>query len=507
MPAPYPTVKPLALVLCAACLGPWSAAGAQSQPSQRYRINGQLAPQVQPNPVAGQLQQRLRQLKTELDSRARPTTLQQAIEAALLNNPGLAEAYAQIQGSQWNLIAVRRQWYPTLGASSNNLPQQSFNTTSGSGPQTSNTTTYENATSTGASVTANWTFFNPSRGPAINAASESLRQQQLLFDVTARDLVLSVQQTYFRLQELKQLIGSYDEILANTERQVQVIEAKFNTGLANISDVEQIRTQQYGTLSTLIDTTNQLLNTAAQLAETMALPPRSLAMPADQLQVVGSWSESLPATIEQALRLREEIQSSLAAASSASWSATRLFNTYWPTFSLGASGSVASANSTAGYPAYTSVNRNSLNWNGGVGVGFNWQLFDGGINAASAKASQAASQFNLQRAARQRLQVTREVEGAYSAYLTSQLGVQSSSAQVQSARQAVLAAEERFSVGFTDMATVVQALNLAIQAANAYSSALRTYNTAVAGLYRYSARWPEGSEPLLDQRTKVLRQQ
>lgn len=501
-------MRPLAVLLSAACLSPLLAAQAQTQrqPASGYRFNGQNAPQVQPNPVAGQLQARLRGLRAELEARSRPTTLQQAIEAALLNNPVLAEAYAQIQGSQWNLIAVRRQWYPTLSASSSNLPEQSFNTRTVTGPGF-NTTTFQNATTTSASVTASWTFFNPSRGPAINAAGESLRQQQLLFDVSARDLVLSVQQTYFRLQELKQLIDSYGEILANTERQVQLIEAKFNTGLANISDVEQIRTQQYGTLSTLIDTTNQLLNTAAQLAETMALPPGSLAMPADQLQVVGSWNESLPATIEQALRLREEIQASLAAASSASWTATRLFNTYWPTFNLGAIGSVASASSTLGVPASTSTNNNTLNWNGGVGVGFNWQLFDGGINAANAKASLAASQVNLQQAARQRLLVTSEVEGAYSAYLTSQLGVQSSSAQVQSARQAVLAAQERFSVGFTDMATVVQALNLAISAANAYSSALRTYNTAVAGLYRYSARWPEGSQPLLNQRTKVLRQQ
>jgi outer membrane protein TolC len=462
---------------------------------------------VQPNSIANQLQTRLRALKAELEARSHPTTLQQAIEAALLNNPELAVAYARIQNSQWTLIAVRRQWYPTLRADSINLPRHTFSTITAGGPGIRNTTTFTNGTATGASLTASWTFFDPSRGPAINAAGDTLRQQQLLFDVSARDLVLLVQQTYFRLQEQKQLISSYEEILTNTERQVQLVEAKFNAGLVNISDVEQIRTTQYSILSTLIETTNQLLTNAAQLAETMALPPGGLAMPADQLQVVGSWSESLPATIEQALRLREEIQASLAAASSASWTATKLFNTYWPKFSLGASGNVVSTNSTEGYPAYTSVDSNSLNWSGGVGVGFNWQLFDGGINAANAMASQAQSQLNLQQAAKQRLQVTREVEGAYSAYLTSQLGLQSSSAQAQSARQAVLAAQARFSVGFTDMATVVQTLNQAISAAYNYSSALRTYNTAVAGLYRYSASWPEGSQPLLNQRTKLLRQQ
>ena len=510
MPALHLTAKPLALVLCAACLGPWSAAGAQNQPSQRYRINGQLAPQVQANPVASQLRAQLRTLKTDLETRSRAVSLQQAIEATLLNNPELASAYAQIQGSQWNLIAVRRQWYPNLNASpaSNALLGQSFSTSNGSGPSTNNTTEYNNITATGVSVALGWTFFNPSRGPAINAASETLRQQQLLFDVSARNLVLAVQQTYFQLQEQRQLISAYDEILTNTDRQVRQVEAAFNSGLVSIAEVEQIRTQQYSTLSVVISTYRQLLDTAAQLAQTMALPPGALVLPADQLRTVGSWSEPLPATIAQALRLREEIQASLAAAASASWSASNLFNTYWPRFSLVASGSVANTNTTSGLPGIsTNSNNATLNWNGGMGLSFSWQLFDGGINAASAQASQSIAVQLQNQAASQGLNVTREVEQAYTAYLTSQLGLQSTSAQVQAARQAVTAVEERFNVGLETMTSVVQTLAQAINAANAYATAVRTYNTAVASLYRSSARWPEGTQTVLQQRTTTLKQQ
>jgi outer membrane protein TolC len=437
-------------------------------------------------------------------------SLQQAIEAALLNNPDLASAYAQIQGSQWSLIAVRRKWYPTLNASSagNGVLGQTFITTNASGTGTINTPSYTNTTATGLNVALGWTFFNPSRGPAINAAGETLRQQQLLFDVSARNLVLAVQQTYFQLQEQRQLISAYDEILTNTDRQVKQVEAAFNSGLVSIAEVEQIRTQQYSTLSVVISTYRQLLDTAAQLAQTMALSPGALVLPADQLRTVGSWSEPLPATIAQALRLREEIQASLAAAASASWGATSLFNSYWPQFSLGASGSVANTNTTSGLPGInTTSNKAILNWNGGVGLGFSWQLFDGGINAASAQASRsrAVQQQNL--AASQRLNVTREVEQAYNAYLTSQLALQSTTAQVQAARQAVIATQERFKVGVETMTTVVQTLAQAIQAANAYATAVRTHNTAVANLYRSSARWPEGTQTLLQQRTTTLKQQ
>ena len=501
------TRKHLVLLLGATCLATWAADGALAQGDARYRINGQLAPQVQPNPVANQLQAQLRSLKADLEARARTANLQQAIEAALLNNPELASAYAQIQGSQWTLIAVRRQWYPTLNASSSNLPSQTFSTTNSSGPGTFNTTTYTNSTATGVTVNLGWTFFNLSRGPSINAASESLRQQQLLFDVSARNLVLSVQQTYFLLQEQRQLISAYEEILANTDKQVKLSEAQFNSGLLSIAEVDQIRTQQYSTLSTLIAAYTQLLDTAAQLAQAMALKPGELVLPADQLRSVGSWSEPLPATIAQALRLREEIQASLAAAASASWRASSLFNSYWPQFTLGASGGFANENATGRYPGLTANNNNTLNWNGGVGLSFSWQLFDGGISAANAQSSlsQATQLQNL--AASQRLTVTREVEQAYSSYLTSQLALQSTSAQVTAARLAVIAIQERFNVGVESMTSVVQTLTQAINAANAYATTLRTYNTAVARLYRYSARWPEGTQATLQQRTSTLKKQ
>ena len=507
MSYPGATAKPLALLLCAACLGPWAGRPAQAQPGPGYRINGQLAPQVQANPVAAQLQVQLRSLKSSLQSRARATTLGAAIETSLLNSPDLARAYALIQGDQWNLIAVRRQWYPSLNATSSALPAQNFSTTTSSGPNLS-TTQYTNTTNSRANLALSWSFFDLSRGPSIKAAGESLRQQQLLFDVSARQLVLSVQQTYFQLQERLQLIGAYDEILANTDQQVQLTEARFNSGLAHIAQVEQIRAQQYATVSSLISLYQQLLVDAAQLGSIMALPPGTLALPAEPLGRTGSWTESLPATIDQALRLREEIQASLAAAASSSWTATSLFNSYWPQFSLEASGGVANANATSGWPGTSlSSNNTNHNWDGGVGLGFSWRLFDGGIRAAQARKFQAQALLNQNDAAIQRLNVTREVEQAYGNYLTSQLGLQSSKAQTQAARQAVIAVQERFKVGVDDMTTVVQTLNLALQAANAYANALRTHNTAVASLYRYSARWPDGTQAPLQQRINSLKQQ
>lgn len=465
-----------------------------------YRIDGIVAPQVDPNPLADHLKAELNNLREQLKARSQPVSLNMALEAGLLNNPQLAAAYAQIQGKQWNLIAVRREWYPNLTArSSPNLPGQNAttNTRKVKEGDAAKTTTSESITSVGARLDLNWTFFDPTRGPKINAAGENVLQQQLLFDVSARNLVLDIQQAYFRLQEDQQLIKAYEEILAGTSRQVQLTEAQFNNGLVSIADVEQIRTQQFSTLGTLIDSYRQLFDAAARLGQVMALAPGALALASETLSPLGQWDEPLQATIDQALILREEIQASLAAAASANWRATELFNRYWPKFNLGVGG---------GYVGTESKRTNTNAWDASVGISFTWNIFDGGISAAEAEAQRAAALQANDQAAESRLNVSREVEQSYTNYLLSLLAMQSSQAQSVSARKAATAVQDRFTVGVTDMTDVVQTLNQAIEAANAYAKAILSYNTAVALLYRNSARWPSGTEALLNQRTSTLRE-
>ena len=485
---------------------------AADQPlSAAYLLGGKQAPQVAPNPVAQQLQQQVDALRQRWKRRTRVATLQQAIEGSLLANPLLAQAYNQIQERQWTLIAVRRQWYPQLSASSTNLPgyqatTRRLLTSNTSAPLPVYSYSYSNSSQVNPALQLSWTFFDPSRGPSINAASESLRSQRLLFDVTARQLVLDTQLAYFNLQEQLLLIDAYEEILNSTTRAVIRTEALFNQGSAAISDVEQIRTQQYQNLSLLIATYQQLVQASAVLAQQMALPEGELVIPADELAVAGEWTLSQAETLSQAQRLREEIQASLAQSASAGWSATALFNRYWPRFALGASGSFDTLNTVTGEPGSAfSVNTQDNRWNGSVALGFSWSIFDGGIDAATAEARRASASQLSHQAALQRLQVSREVETAYAAYQASQLGLQSSSQLADSARNAAKAVQERFNIGFADMTSVVQTLDQAIQAANAYASAIRAYNGSVAGLYRFSAQWPDGTQPLLQTRVQGLK--
>ena len=479
---------------------------------KRYIYRGVVAPQVMPDPLAEQLEQKLILLRSQLRDRSVKANLNVAIEQSLLHNPELAQAYSQIQQGEWNLIAVRRQWYPTLSASSIG-PSAGLLGYGGSSTHETGTTSgidfntqkYQNQNQVAAQLSLGWTFFDPSRSPQIDAASESLRSQKLLFNVSARNLVLQTQLAYFNLQTQQQLIADYEEILKATSNQVNLVEALFNIGNATIADVEQIRTQQYQTLSLLTRTYLGLIDAAASLTSAMALPPGQLVLPADRLEVYGSWSLSLAASIQQAQALREEIQASMAQSSSARWRASALFNSYWPRFGLAANGSYVDSNSESRMIGANSDPAQSSSWAWSVGVGFNWSIFDGGIAAAQAQASKALSRQYSDQAAVQRLQVTQEVEQSFGGYDTSRLALLSSRAQSDSARKAAMAARQRFDVGYSDITTVVQTLNQAITAASAYSLSQKDYNSAVSNLYRATAQWPSNTLALRDQRVDQLK--
>jgi outer membrane protein TolC len=183
-----------------------------------------------------------------------------------------------------------------------------------------------------------------------------------------------------------------------------------------------------------------------------------------------------------------------------------LFNRYWPRLALAANGTYLNTNSRIWTTGSSNLDTlQSSSWNGAVGIGFNWSIFDGGIAAAQAEADKALALQLSDQAAVQRLQVSEEVEQSYASYEASQLAILSSREQAISARKAAVSVRERFNVGYADTTSVVQTLNQAINAANAYARSQREYNSAVARLYRSSAQWPDNTQALRDRRVLSLK--
>jgi len=455
----------------------------------------------------------LAQLEAQIGSQARPVSLQEAISTGIRANPQLLRAFSAIQQYEWQLIAAQRQWYPSLqlingtpfaGAQWTSFAQAYA--TSPTAPPNYNSSTTQSVFQPGLSIS--WNAIDPTRQPNINAASQSLRQQKLLFHVGARNLILAIQQAYFGLQSSNELIKSFRKIYAINQRQLTMLESQRSIGMTTVLDVELTRSQLFVQLNQLVDCTRMYIEQAANLAAALALPQGSLAIPSEPAVLQGSWPLTLQQTINLALVQREEITASLAAAEAARWSGVASLRSYLPVFQLVGSGSVLANDGTQTYATGSLIGTSptsTLNNTASIGLGFTWSIFDGGIQSANAQAAQAQSRQQSAQAASSELEATQQVRTSYGQLITARLAFNSAQQAYRSAELAQQAAGSRFAVGVGDITSVVQTIQQLSQAAEQMSQAVLSYNTALAQLYRYSATWPFQAQADVQQLLQSLR--
>ena len=456
----------------------------------------------------------LAQLEAQIKQQAQPVSLKQAIATGISRNPQLLQAFGTIQQYEWQLIAAQRQWYPTVQLN-NGTPfagvqwstfAQNYPTSSPSAPPLYTNSSQLAALQPGASIS--WNAIDPSREPNIKAALASLRQQKLLFDVSARNLILDIQQTYFGLQSSQQLINSFRAIYQINQEQLAMLEAQKAIGMSTVLDVETTRSQLFAQLNQLVEYTRSYIEQAAALAEVMALPEGRLAIPSEAAAARGDWSMPLPQTIELAKRQREEIMASLAAAESARWSGVAALRSYLPVFQLVATGSLTL---NSGSQTYNEAGGNITtpttirNGTGAIGLGFTWSLFDGGIQAANAQAANAQARVQGAQAASTQLQVIRQVRTSYAQLQTSRVGLSSAQHAYRAAELAKQASWIRYRAGVGDITSVVQTIDQWSTAAQQVATATLSYNTALAQLYRYAAIWPPQTRSEVEQQLQQLR--
>jgi outer membrane protein TolC len=456
----------------------------------------------------------LARLEAQIVAHARPVSLQEAISTGIRANPALMQTFSTIQQYEWQLIAAQRQWFPTLQLN-NGTPfagvqwtsfTQNYPQTSPTAPPAYSNTTNQSAFQPGATIS--WNAIDPTRQPNINAATQSLKQQKLLFDVSARNLILDIQQNYFAIQSSQQLIDSFRKIYAINQQQLAMLQAQRSIGMTTVLDVEATRSQLFVQLNQLVGYTRSYIEQTANLAAALALPEGTLATPSEPAALRGEWSLTLQQTIQQARREREEILASLAAAEAARWSAVAAIRSYLPAFQLVASGSVIANNGTQTYSYAGSSSQTStslLNSTASIGLGFTWSIFDGGIQAANAQAARAQARQQGAQAASSELQAMQQVRSSYGQLAMARVALSSAQQAYRSAELAQQASRARFAAGVGDITSVVQTIQQLSQAAEQVAEAILSYNSALAQLYRYSATWPAQSQSEVQQRLKQLR--
>lgn len=447
------------------------------------------------------LLQRLRLYRDGLEKSARRLGLAEAIAIGLRDNPSLREAHAAIQESDWTLVAIQREWWPSLrgGSSAPGVLGWTWATSSErirSVTGWNETLTIKTGQASLPSLNLNWQFFDPSRNASIQASRSEIAARRFLFLVDARALVLEIQRAYYALQEQYQLEQSYRQL----EQQVSRLAEAGIIKADDSGQLDQLLTQRLGLLIKRISIHQRVIQAAAALAQSLSLPPGQLALPADPLSQQGAWEQPLALSLEQALRQREEIEANLSTATADGWSARARQRRYLPRLSLAGQVSNPSQITTSGPLLNAAQQADSVNqsFQTQVGLGFDWTLFDGGILAAEAEALRSRSRQGLAKADLERLRVTRQVQDNQAELINSLILIQAGADQLSVAGQSFRAAGREYLNGRADATRVVQSSNAYRDAFETYFASLRQHNSAVAALYRHVARWPEGTQALLN---------
>lgn len=426
-----------------------------------------------------QLFERVTRRETHLLETARWLSLDEAVQTALTRNPELAAAYAEIESKAWSVTAARRRWNPSFDVT----PGDYGTLQRGS----SSDTTSEGGLYTYAWL--EWSFFNLTVPPAINAALGDLKSQRLLFDVAARNLVLSVQSAYFKLQEQMKLYNQY-QLLALLSTRLLDDAAKMNgKSDAFNNELAQLRTTQRAQMGLLINASQSLYEASYELAKLLALPDSSMVLASDSLTSNQTWNQDLQTTIAYGTRFREEVISALELSKAERWRSSELMASYWPRLSL-IGGNTFSVNES--FPVY--------------GLGFNWSL-DGGRNQAEAAARRMASRTHEFNAKSSQLEIAAEIRKAHDRLSTSAMNLDNSATQVDDSWKAFHGAIQLFRSKQVEATTLIQSQAQLVDAIAGLESARREYNTSLAQLYRYSARWPPGIRLRLDEAVPLIDRQ
>lgn len=524
--------NPLKLVsIATACLtgasGWLVALKAQPLPSvvQSHQQSSAVLGQVRPQDLFDELES----LQSKIQARAVKVSLEEAVAQGVANNPSLAEQFALLQAQEWTLIQAQREWNPTfqiqgsdpfVGYSwttyvQNNYAQvkpyqgRDWRDIKEEMPQKYQVRQAQQQQQFQVGVTAalKWDFIDPTRQPGINSAQSSLEQKKLLFDNAARQLILSLQQAYFQIQNNKQLIDSFKQIYDINKQQLDVLVARKAIGMVTVAEVEQQRSSLYIQLTRLVAYMKNYIDSTAQLSQLMSLPGDVLAVPAESASPQGEWDKPLEETLRNALQYREDILAYSAQAEAYRWSGIGSMKTYLPVFSLVGTGMLQGANGYGqtylGLDPGRTYNANRR-WTANVGIGFNWQ-FDGGLNAAQAQQNFAQSRSSLALKAKTEDQVVSEVRSAYGQMQTAAIAIKAAHQSYKSAELAQAAARARFEVGVGDITAVVQAINQLSQSSQQMADSILNYNISIAELYRYSATWPLTTKQEVEQRVQSLR--
>jgi TolC family type I secretion outer membrane protein len=361
-------------------------------------------------------------------------------EFALRNNPKTREAWLAARAAAAGLGVEQAAWLPDISAQYDVSQSEQI---SSSGTAESRQTRY------GPSVSLSYLLFDfGARANRIDAAAYHLLVANLTHNRVLQDVVLEVEQAYYRLLGFNALVGANELSLKNTRTALEAAAKRRESGLATVVDVYRVETQVAQAQLALTRSQGERDKATGQLASAIGVPvDTTLAVQTEfSRPPIQEMTASMADWLTRAKATRPDLIAAEARVRAAQSTADAAARSSWPWIDLTAN---------TGVTAFTH-DRPTANFYS-LSLNLRIPLFTGFHNTYSVR--QAREQAEQAAAARDVLnrQTERDVWQAYYNIQTAASGISSAEAQVKSAEQTAEATLARYQSGHGSILDLITA--------------------------------------------------
>ncbi|MEA5570821.1 TolC family protein [Calothrix sp. UHCC 0171] len=404
-----------------------------------------------------------------------PLTLEQALEIARNSNPQLKTAILELERSRAGLKEAEAALYPTFGINGSltesKSAQDSLSVNSGIAPPGSD----KARTAFTGQAEINYNIYTSGRRSAsIREAKERVKISELDVETRFQEIRLSVTSRYYDLQAADEQLRISAAAVENAQASLRDAQALERAGVGTKFDVLRSQVNLANSQQDYTNARSRQQISQRQLVSLLNLPQTVNISTAESVKIAGLWQQSLEESIVNAYQYRQELQQRLA---------ERNIGEQRRKFALSQLGPQVALVAT--YDVLDQYNDNTGVTDGySVGVKARWNIFDGG--AAKAQASQAKANIAIAESnfTNQRNQIRFEVEQYYAQLQSNLENVQTATAAVEQAQEALRLARLRFQAGVGTQTDVIAAENDLTRAQGNRVTAILDYNRAFANLQR-----------------------
>ncbi|KZR67343.1 MULTISPECIES: TolC family protein [Prochlorococcus] len=417
----------------------------------------------------------------------RPLSLSEVEQLAEVNSPTLKAAASQVEQAKSNLLAALSTWYPTLNLSSSVDFKGSESRTNPENHQLiAEEYTFGEEWITNFGATVKWKLIDPARVPQIASARDSFEKQRDTYLIALRDLRLNAADVYFQLQRADEGVGIGQNAVRASLVSLRDAQSRLQAGVATKLEVLEAETQLARDTQSLNLALAQQNTRRRDLAQLLDLPQDVTPTAADPVQIIGIWQPSLEESIVAAYAFREELDSLILDISINNSNANAALAAVQPVISLSNTYQATRGEGQGSVALGSSVDWKQHQWssNNTVGLGFSWNIFDGGRAWAQYRQNKQKAQQSEFEFAAKRDQVRLEVEQSFFNLGASSQDIRTTSIGVLSSRESLRLARLRFQAGVTTQREVVNNQRDLKQAKTLYADAMLKYNRSMIELSR-----------------------